>query len=60
MYLSYKIKYRHEQQTIAEWHTVEVIDDGRNVKNKNGVIIGIGPFLRLEHVLHENQERPNK
>ncbi len=51
-YLSYLVVTKFERQKIKEWHTVEVVGDGKMVRNKNGVEIGIGPFLRLRHIYH--------
>jgi len=48
-YLSYCVVTRYQQQTIREWHTVECLNDRKTVRNKQGVEIGIGPFLRLSH-----------
>jgi hypothetical protein len=61
-YLSYSVKYRDGQQTIIEWHTVEVVDGGKKVRNKQGVEIGIGPFLRLRHFFGDDPlpEYPQK
>ena len=62
MYLSYKTTYKHEQERIVEWNTVEVVDEGRKVMNKNGATIGIEPLLRLDHFFHEDPkpEYPKK
>lgn len=52
-YLSYCVVSKYEQEKIIEWHTVAVVDEGRKVRNRQGVEIGIGPFLRLRHFYHD-------
>ncbi len=52
-YLSYLVVTWYQQEKVKEWHTVEVIEDGTKVRNKNGVTIGIAPFLKLRHFYHD-------
>lgn len=52
-YLSYLVVSKFNQETIKEWHTVEVVNGGQKVRNKHSVETGIGPFLRLRHFYHD-------
>lgn len=52
-YLSYLVVTKFDQEKGKEWHTVEVVQNGLKVRNKNSVETGIGPFLRLRHFYHD-------
>ena len=52
-YLSYCVTTKFQQEKFTEWHTVLVVNNGISVQNKQGVQIGIGPFLRLRHFYHD-------